>query len=859
MAKEKKIIPVVFATNEGYAPYAGVTITSIIENSSKEYFYDIYVFYTDLSEDTISRFHQMKGDNFSVTCKDVNSYIDRELLYENFHFSKEMYYRILIPTILSQYDKVIYLDCDMVVLGDLSELYQTDLKGYVLAGVNDVMHKTSKNYVTNVIKLDTNNYINSGMLVINCKEFIKQDIKNKCFKTLAEIDVKLRYPDQDIINITCQNKIKFLDPCWNYIWHYNFPRFNQTPDLLLPEDEQKIYDKRSNNIKILHYTSNIKPWNNYNTIFTEYFFKYVRLTPSFKDIIYDRYNKIGMKNYIVMQYCDILNDKICLTGAYYTIEDYLYNGNVSVRINGKPQKLKYTLIRNIDLRNMCYKQKFFKIELSFEDYKNGVEFTFFRNNRPTEKLAVATGKFFPIDYSSKTKAYFGNYAMSIENHSLIIQRSGRNEKMKYEFSLRKRLYKNFNRSGKLSALVRFVYFLTKPFYSKKIWLISDRMTNADDNGEAFFKFLQYNKPKGVKPYFVINKTSPDYKRLKKYGKVVSPKSKRFYMLYIHCAKNISSQFDPEILEPFNLAFLKDLFVRKQNIFLQHGITKDDISKAYSRHNQNISMFITAAKPEYDSIVSNPSYGLYSHNVELTGFSRFDYLENSPEKIIYVVPTWRKILFNDVMKKNIENLHKSDFYKFYIELLNNEKLIKLIEEHGYTLKFVPHQLARVMFEDFKPKSNNIQILTDKFSYKELFKKGSLFVTDYSSAAFDFAYLKKPLIYCQFDKDVIYSTHTYKQGYFDYERDAFGPVTYNPNDCLSEIEKCINNECTMQKKYINRADKFFTFNDKENCQRILQAIQKYDSKQQSLYQRYKLCLKEHGFKYTMKRVWAKIIGR
>ena len=159
-----KKIPIVFATNENYAPYAGVTITSIIENSSKEYFYDIYVFYTDLSSDTISRFHQMNGENFSVTCKDVNSYIDRELLYENFHFSKEMYYRILIPTILSQYKKVIYLDCDMVVLGDISELYQTDLKGYVLAGVNDVQHYDSKNYVSEVLNLDTSHYINSFCL-----------------------------------------------------------------------------------------------------------------------------------------------------------------------------------------------------------------------------------------------------------------------------------------------------------------------------------------------------------------------------------------------------------------------------------------------------------------------------------------------------------------------------------------------------------------------------------------------------------------------------------------------------------------------------------------------------------------------
>ena len=173
--KGNKRVPVVFATNENYAPYAGVTITSIVENSSKDFFYDIYVFYTELSKETINAFETMSGKNYSVTCVDVNSYIDKELLYENFHFSKEMYYRILIPTILSQYEKVIYLDCDMVVLGDLSELYQTDLQGYVLAGVSDVQHYDSKRYVEDTLGLDTKKYINSGMLVINCKEFKKQN------------------------------------------------------------------------------------------------------------------------------------------------------------------------------------------------------------------------------------------------------------------------------------------------------------------------------------------------------------------------------------------------------------------------------------------------------------------------------------------------------------------------------------------------------------------------------------------------------------------------------------------------------------------------------------------------------------
>lgn len=855
-----KKIPIVFATNENYAPYAGVTITSLVENSSKDFFYDIYVFYTDLSEDTINRFHRMNGKNFSVTCKDVNAYIDRELLYENFHFSKEMYYRILIPTILEQYKKVIYLDCDMVVLGDIAELYQTDLKGYVLAGVNDIMHKTSKNYVANTVKLDPQKYINSGMLVINCEEFIKQKIKEKCFETLATIDIKLRYPDQDIINITCQNKIMYLDSCWNYIWHYNFPRYNQTPDLLLSEEDQKLYEEKSKNIKILHYTSNIKPWNNYNTELSEYFFKYVGLTESFKDIIYERYNKLGMKNYVVFQHFDCFEDEFVFVGAFCTLEKYLNNDKICVDINGKTTQLQFFYERIIDIRNLCYSQNYFRIILKRQECQDGFKIRFFRESRPNEKLNIVTGRYFPIDSKLGSRAYIThNLAFYIANNELKFTTFGRNARRKHEKLVLKKLKTKLGKSGKKSYWVRKVYHLTKLFFRRKIWLISDRMDSAGDNGEAFFKFIRTHKPKNTKVYFVLRKSSADYKRLKKYGKVVEPLSLKYDLLFLHCRQTISSQLDTESYYPYYLDYLKDLRVHNKITFLQHGIIKDDLSRAYSKFSQNMNFFVTSAQGEYKSLIETPAYGLESRNVVLTGLPRYDYLENEPEKVIYILPTWRNNLLKDVKEKNINELQSSQFYKFYSELLNNNELSEFLQKTGYVLKFVPHHLAKLMFEDFVPQYNNIEIVTDNVSYNEIFKSGSLLVTDYSSTAFDFVYLKKPVIYCQFDKDSIYSDHTYKMGYFDYGRDGFGPVTYNLKECIQEIKKCVLSNCSMNKKYMKRVESFFAYRDKNNCQRVLDVIDKYDFKQPNLYQRYKTCIKDHGFKYTIKRIWLKIIGR
>ena len=173
----EKTVPVVFATNENYAPYAGVAICSMLENSSEKNFYDVYVFHTGLSDKTTENFEKLSRKNCRVTCLDGNSYIDAEIpLYENFHFSKEMYYRILIPTILPQYDKVIYLDSDTVILGDIDELFDTDTEGCAVCGVNDVMHSVSKEYVKNVLGLNPDRYINSGVLIIDCKRFKELEI-----------------------------------------------------------------------------------------------------------------------------------------------------------------------------------------------------------------------------------------------------------------------------------------------------------------------------------------------------------------------------------------------------------------------------------------------------------------------------------------------------------------------------------------------------------------------------------------------------------------------------------------------------------------------------------------------------------
>ena len=857
--KASKRIPVVFATNENYAPYAGVTITSIVENSSKDFFYDIYVFYTELSKETIDKFESMSGKNYSVTCVDVNSYIDKELLYENFHFSKEMYYRILIPTILSQYEKVIYLDCDMVVVGDLSELYQTDLQGYVLAGVSDVQHYDSKRYVEDVLKLDTKKYINSGMLVINCVEFKKQKIKEQCFQILAETDIVFRYPDQDIINMACYNKIKFLPAKWNYVWHYNFPRFNK-PNLLLSAEDQAEYETFNKDVKIIHYTSNVKPWTNYNIYLSKPFFDYARKTKQFKDEIFKRFKELKMKNYVVLQAIDREKDALIVTAAFYSIEDYLYNNSIYLKYGDKQHKLKFDYVRNVDLRNNCYVQKFFKFKVDLKNVKKKqISFSFFRKEFVNERLPILTGKWFPVDSDTQSKLFFNDCQLTVAGKQLLISTASNKDKNTFEKTYRKKLKKSTKPVARISAKVRWAYGIIKHFIRKDIWLISDREDVAGDNGEAFFKWLKRNKPKNVKPYFVISKSSPDYKRMKMYGKVIDPRSLKFKVLFMFAKKIISSHLSREMIEPYNVTYLKDLLFERRIIFLQHGVIKDDLSSSYSRLNQGINLFITSAKREQESIINIPEYGFSAGDVVLTGLARYDYLENDTEKTIYVIPTWRKSLYSAIQKHDMEEAKASNYYKFYESFLNNKALLNTLKKYNYKLKFVPHFLSRDIFADLKPQSNLIEVITTDISYTEMFKKGAILITDYSSVAFDFAYLKKPIIYCQFDKEEFYASHTYSQGYFDYERDAFGKVTYNANQTVEEIVKLLRNGAKMPKEYLERVKTFFAFNDQSNCSRILKVITKDDKPKTSLIKKVKKSLKVYGFKCTVKRCFSKIFRR
>ncbi len=819
----KKRIPIVFATNNKYAPFAGVSIKSLVENSSSDYFYDITVFHTDLSDESIDLFSSIKGDNYSVTPLCVTRFIEKELklMYTNFHFSKEMFYRVLIPTVFDSCEKAIYLDCDTVVLGDVSELYETDLEGKVIAAATDVMHRRAKEYVTDSLKMNVEEYINSGVLVIDCVKFREQEIKRKFFEELAKRD-SLKYPDQDLLNIVCRGNIKYLPRRWNYIWHYHTVKSD--PMLNLEPEEMAQYLKDAENIGLLHFTSNVKPWNNTTLELSRHFWKYVPGS-AFEKQVTDGYKQIPMKKYVGYQFLDEESDGFSITAALYALDGTKYE-DLIVTVDGIERESELYYKHVIEIEGRVYNRTFFKFFVSNEEVKEKINIRFY--DKPSgRQMACVFSATFPLDASLSSYKAYGSAVFYNSNSDVYIEPAAsavlaeRERLLKKSLDARKGDKKFFK-----SNVLRRLYKIFKPFFKKEIWFVSDRLDSAGDNGQAFFEYIRKNPVPNVKAYFLIDKKSKDYKNIRKIGPVLQPGGKRAKFYYLFCTRNISAHFEKPVLHPiYNHSQLKDVLYKCKNVFLQHGIIKDDLSMVYSRALFDLDMFVTSAKGEYDSIAYNPAYLCGERVTKLTGLPRFDKLEDRKERLLVFLPTWRKYCFNNMNEMSpVENVEETEYLKFYSELLTDKTLVDTAKRLGYKLCYYPHALMKCFDGRFKNLDSDVYVNADKMTYNDIFSRASLLFTDFSSCQFDFAYLRKPVVYCHFDKEEFFSSHTYRQGYFDYERDGFGEVVYNVEDSVSLLKEYMENGCKLKECYSERIEGFFAFNDRSNSRRVLDGILK-----------------------------------
>lgn len=279
-------IPVIFAIDEKYTIPLTVTLVSLLENANEDTHYNIFVL-------TDNEFPTESKDTINLLTEHYNNCTINIITFEHefdtiefkYHFSKAICYRLMLSSLLPNIDKCIYLDCDIIVQKDLVELYNTDVSDYYLAGVKDigVIEALGQKHADLIGIKDISQYINSGVLVFNLDKIRKDGIQTK-FLALA-YEKQFDYLDQDVFNSLCYNNIKHIQPKYNSVASW----FRQTTSNEITYSsyiskyftDSEMSDAINNNV-ILHYTTQIKPWTDKYSTFSEIWWKYYELSPLFK-------------------------------------------------------------------------------------------------------------------------------------------------------------------------------------------------------------------------------------------------------------------------------------------------------------------------------------------------------------------------------------------------------------------------------------------------------------------------------------------------------------------------------------------------------------------------------------------------
>ena len=261
-------IPIFFSCDNNYLPFLAVAIRSLIENASPDYFYCIHVLNNGLDEARFAKIQAMERENLQIRPVDVSSVIEplAKRLNLRDYYTDAIYYRLFIASMFPQYRKVIYLDADIAVNGDISGLYNIPLGRRILGAVSDdiiASHRHFRRYSEQGLGIPYQDYFNSGVLLMNLDEFRRQEIERKFVYLLQTHHFDTVCPDQDYLNVLCRNRVLYLDKGWNKMSIDN--RYNGVPNLV-------------------HYNMFYKPWQYKHIVYGEYFWRYAAMTPFYDEL-----------------------------------------------------------------------------------------------------------------------------------------------------------------------------------------------------------------------------------------------------------------------------------------------------------------------------------------------------------------------------------------------------------------------------------------------------------------------------------------------------------------------------------------------------------------------------------------------
>lgn len=370
------------------------------------------------------------------------------------------------------------------------------------------------------------------------------------------------------------------------------------------------------------------------------------------------------------------------------------------------------------------------------------------------------------------------------------------------------------------------------------WVFMDRDTDANDNAEHLYRHVVRHHPE-INAWFVLRKESKDWPRLEAEGfRLVEYGSWDWNLLIRHADHLASSHADAYVNQPLDQRRYGR--PRFKYTFLQHGVTQDDISRWLNW--KRIDVFVTTTPAEHASIAGHGPYAFSEHEVFRTTMPRYDRLwekrqavEASERDTILVMPTWRETLLgprigNSNERGKIADFLQTDYARQITELLSSPRLRELAERTGQKIAFMPHPNMRPYLGDFEL-PDYVQIWSfDTHPIQDILAKTSAFVTDYSSLAFDVGFLDIPMVYFQFDAASFFEgTHLRRRGYFNYQRDGYGPVESTPAAVVEQLAAMGDRGYVSEEKYRQRsADAFPDRGVGSAAERVIEAMYFVDSK-------------------------------
>lgn len=374
---------------------------------------------------------------------------------------------------------------------------------------------------------------------------------------------------------------------------------------------------------------------------------------------------------------------------------------------------------------------------------------------------------------------------------------------------------------------RLLRLLTLPFMRSDVWLLGERRDTAQDNSFALFQYLRANRPE-INAHYVLDQHSRRYPEVRALGHVVRHSSLRHKILMLHARALVNSYDIDAYLLPDGWATSKYLHylawrVGSRRVFLQHGVIYNDVSSPLRRGITGLDVFLASAEREAEAIREGMDY---SAQVAVTGLPRFDQLNRGPVgRRILMMPTWRSQLVRPSYARDRAvsvDFDQSHFATFWKQLLHDPRLLDLLDRSDTTLEFFAHYEMAEVVGSLVPDHDKVLVSHHHSrSVQQAILDASLFVSDWSSTFFDAAYAGRPVVLAPFDEGD-FRTHQYAKGYFDLERDGFGPVVTTVDDAVAAITRYVEGGFVRDEVFEERARTFFLHRDTRNCERAVEAI-------------------------------------